>query len=231
MYQAQNNNVKVTCFFNKPKDEHTPSSQTLVQASQTQTEVPTTSFFYLSSLHLNFLQLPSTRVVQVDPVLGVVGARCFDLDLGFLAFIRGSLKRVMIRAFIRGNLKRVMITTFTIGNLKRFMITAFIRGSLKRVMIRAFIKGSLKRVMIRFKLFPKVLDELMEITDSTELHKRMRLWFVQEIAEEEGFLNFLRDRCDDLRRRNAERRVLIGEMEALGARGVAVDSLDCWKQT
>nr|GEW83833.1 hypothetical protein [Tanacetum cinerariifolium] len=77
----------------------------------------------------------------------------------------------------------------------------------------------------------EVLDELMEITDSTELHKRMRLWFVQEIAEEEGFLNFLRDRCYDLRRRSAERRVLIGEMKALGARGVAVDSLDCLKQT
>ncbi|GJQ95337.1 hypothetical protein Tco_0872659 [Tanacetum coccineum] len=31
----------------------------------------------------------------------------------------------------------------------------------------------------------EVLDELMEITGSTELHKRMRFWFVQEIAEEE----------------------------------------------
>nr|GFC00446.1 hypothetical protein [Tanacetum cinerariifolium] len=55
--------------------------------------------------------------------------------------------------------------------------------------------------------------------------------FVQEIAEEEWFLNFLRDRCDDLRRPSARRRVLISEMEALGARGVAVDSLDCLKQT
>ncbi|GKF92146.1 hypothetical protein Tco_0278865, partial [Tanacetum coccineum] len=36
---------------------------------------------------------------------------------------------------------------------------------------------------------------------------------------------------DDLRRHRARRRVLIGEMEALGARGVAVDCLDCLKQT
>nr|GFB38509.1 hypothetical protein [Tanacetum cinerariifolium] len=50
------------------------------------------------------------------------------------------------------------------------------------------------------------------------------------IFEEEGFLIFLRDRCDDLRMRNARRRVLIGEMEALEARGVVVDSLDCLKQ-
>ncbi|GKE01708.1 hypothetical protein Tco_1389691 [Tanacetum coccineum] len=74
-----------------------------------------------------------------------------------------------------------------------------------------------------------VLDELMEITDSTELHKHMRFWFVQKIAEEEEFLKFLRDRCDDLRRKNARCRVLIGEMEASGAHGVAVDSLECLK--
>ncbi|GKC17875.1 hypothetical protein Tco_1014657 [Tanacetum coccineum] len=60
----------------------------------------------------------------------------------------------------------------------------------------------------------EVLDELMEITGSTELHKRMRCWFVQEIAEEEGLLKFLRDRCDDLRRKSVRRRVLIREMKA-----------------
>ncbi|GKD61177.1 hypothetical protein Tco_1298686 [Tanacetum coccineum] len=77
----------------------------------------------------------------------------------------------------------------------------------------------------------KVLDELMEITGLTELHKRMRFWFVQEIAKEEGLLKFLRDRCDDLRRKSARRRVLIREMEALGDRRVVVDSLECLKQT
>nr|GEX94443.1 hypothetical protein [Tanacetum cinerariifolium] len=77
----------------------------------------------------------------------------------------------------------------------------------------------------------EVLVELMEITGSTELHKRMRFWFVQEIAEEEGLPKFLRDRCDDLRRKNARRRVLIREMEALGECGVTVDSLESLKQT
>nr|GEV20515.1 hypothetical protein [Tanacetum cinerariifolium] len=77
----------------------------------------------------------------------------------------------------------------------------------------------------------QVLDELMEITGSIELDKRMRFWFVQEIAEEEGLLKFLRDRCDDLRRKNTKSRVLIREMEALGEHGVAVDSLESLKQT
>ncbi|GJY44967.1 hypothetical protein Tco_0433180 [Tanacetum coccineum] len=52
-----------------------------------------------------------------------------------------------------------------------------------------------------------------------------------EIAEEEGLLKFLHDRCDDLRRKSARRHMLIREMEALGERGVAVDSLECLKQT
>ncbi|GJR05577.1 hypothetical protein Tco_0528561 [Tanacetum coccineum] len=77
----------------------------------------------------------------------------------------------------------------------------------------------------------EVLDELMEITGSTELHKRMRFLFVQEIAEEEGLLKFLRDCYDDLRRKSVRRRVLIREMESLGEHGVAVDSLECLKQT
>ncbi|GKD04654.1 hypothetical protein Tco_1179628 [Tanacetum coccineum] len=38
------------------------------------------------------------------------------------------------------------------------------------------------------------------------------------IADEEGFANFLRDRCDNLRMRISKGRVSIGEMEALGAR-------------
>ncbi|GJR77118.1 hypothetical protein Tco_0089483 [Tanacetum coccineum] len=57
------------------------------------------------------------------------------------------------------------------------------------------------------------------------------MMFVQEIAEEEGLLKFLRDCCDDLRRKSVRRRVLIREMEALGERGVGVDSLKCLKQT
>nr|GEU63718.1 hypothetical protein [Tanacetum cinerariifolium] len=101
------------------------------------------------------------------------------------------------------------------------MIRAFIRGSLKKVMIGAFIRVATYNV----------LDELMEITGSTELHKRMRFWFVQEIAEEERLLNFFRDRCDDLRRKSARHRMLIREMEAFGERGEAVDSLECLKQT
>nr|GEX26468.1 hypothetical protein [Tanacetum cinerariifolium] len=53
----------------------------------------------------------------------------------------------------------------------------------------------------------------------------------EEIAEEEGFLKFLCDRCDDLRRKNAKCRVLIHEMEALRECEVAVDSLGSLKQT
>ncbi|GKC42326.1 hypothetical protein Tco_1060048, partial [Tanacetum coccineum] len=55
--------------------------------------------------------------------------------------------------------------------------------------------------------------------------------FVHEIAEEEGLLKVIRDCCGGLRRKNARRRVLIRKNEALGERGVAVDSLECLKKT
>ncbi|GKC16559.1 hypothetical protein Tco_1013341 [Tanacetum coccineum] len=67
----------------------------------------------------------------------------------------------------------------------------------------------------------EVLDELMEIIGSTNLYKRMQFWLVQDIFKEEGLLKFLRDRCDDLSRKNARRRVLIREMEALGEHVIA----------
>nr|GEW64207.1 hypothetical protein [Tanacetum cinerariifolium] len=62
-----------------------------------------------------------------------------------------------------------------------------------------------------YEFIPSYANELMEIIGSTELHKRMRY--------------------DDLRRKNARRRVLIHEMEALREREVAIDSLESLKQT
>ncbi|GJT71837.1 hypothetical protein Tco_1031123 [Tanacetum coccineum] len=63
----------------------------------------------------------------------------------------------------------------------------------------------------------EVLDEHMEITGSIGLHKRMRFWFVQEIAEEEGLLKFLRDRCDALRRKNSLKQTHARETAKLAA--------------
>nr|GEV13618.1 hypothetical protein [Tanacetum cinerariifolium] len=62
-------------------------------------------------------------------------------------------------------------------------------------------------------------------------HEKERHQRNESIAEEEGLLKFLRNRCDDLRRKNARCRVLIHEMEALKERRVAVDSLESLKQT
>nr|GEW73089.1 hypothetical protein [Tanacetum cinerariifolium] len=64
-----------------------------------------------------------------------------------------------------------------------------------------------------------------------KLFKNYSKEFGQEIAEEEGLLKFLNDRCDDLRRKNDRRRVLIRKMEALEEPGVAVDSLETLKET
>nr|GEW77067.1 zinc finger, CCHC-type [Tanacetum cinerariifolium] len=91
-------------------------------------------------------------------------------------------------------------------------------------------------VMSSFRLLQEVatfdvLDELMEITGSTELHKRMWFWFVQEIAKEQGLLKFLCERYDDLRRKSTRRRVLIREIDAVGDHRVAFDYLESLKKT
>nr|GEZ25609.1 hypothetical protein [Tanacetum cinerariifolium] len=79
-----------------------------------------------------------------------------------------------------------------------------------------------------FDLLRFIQNQIDESGSNDVIH---RFWFVQEIVEEEGLLKFLRDRCDYLRRKSARRHVLIFEMEALGERRVAVDSLECLKQT
>ncbi|GJY94409.1 hypothetical protein Tco_0510770 [Tanacetum coccineum] len=48
--------------------------------------------------------------------------------------------------------------------------------------------------------FSEILDELMEVVDSSRLNDRMRVWFVQAVTKEEAFARFLRDRCDGLRK-------------------------------
>ncbi|GJT60131.1 putative reverse transcriptase domain-containing protein [Tanacetum coccineum] len=94
------------------------------------------------------------------------------------------------------------------------------------------------RVLLKYRL-GRGLDTIWKVVSlALVLIDELRRLFARfcqiaehQIAEEEGLLKFLRDRCDDLGRKSARRRVLIREMEALGEREVAVDSLEYLKQT
>ena len=76
-----------------------------------------------------------------------------------------------------------------------------------------------------------MLNELMEVTNSSRLHDRIGLWFSQEAVEEGFFKNLIRAAIDHLKRLIPKRRELIVENEALGERGVALDSLDALRKT
>ncbi|GKE30003.1 hypothetical protein Tco_1445387 [Tanacetum coccineum] len=72
----------------------------------------------------------------------------------------------------------------------------------------------------------EILNQLIEVADSSRPHDRMKVWFVQKHGEEEAFARFLRDQCDGLRMTNSKNQRLIAELEALGERGDAMRCLD-----
>nr|GEW78357.1 hypothetical protein [Tanacetum cinerariifolium] len=76
----------------------------------------------------------------------------------------------------------------------------------------------------------EILDELMEVVDSSRLNDRMRVWFVQVIAEEEAFARFLCDRCAGLRKNISKSQQLIVKFEALGEREDALTCLDLMRE-
>lgn len=75
------------------------------------------------------------------------------------------------------------------------------------------------------------MNELMEVAGSSLLHEGMGLWFEQEAVEEEPFSKLIRGYIGHLKRLIIKRRELIAENEALGERGVVLDSMDALKET
>ena len=77
----------------------------------------------------------------------------------------------------------------------------------------------------------QILDDLMKISGSSKLHDCMRVWFVQQSHEDSFCAKLIHACCEHLRRVMAKNRVMIADMEALGHRGLALDSLDALKKT
>ncbi|PWA36624.1 hypothetical protein CTI12_AA598060 [Artemisia annua] len=77
----------------------------------------------------------------------------------------------------------------------------------------------------------QILDELMNLAGSSNLHDRMRVWFVQQAMEDSAFANLLFVCCQHLRRIMNKHQIMMVDMEALGDRGVAVDSLEALRKS
>ena len=77
----------------------------------------------------------------------------------------------------------------------------------------------------------QLLDHLMNLSGSTNLHDKMRLWFVQQATEDSSFSNLLFVCCQHLRRVMNKNHIMMVDMEALGDRGVAVNCLEALRKT
>ena len=77
----------------------------------------------------------------------------------------------------------------------------------------------------------QLLDNLMNLSGSTNLHDKMRLWFIQQATEDSAFANLLFMCCQHLRRVMNKNRIMMVDMESLGNRGVAVDCLEALRKT
>ncbi|PWA57145.1 protein PRD1 [Artemisia annua] len=71
----------------------------------------------------------------------------------------------------------------------------------------------------------ELLENLMNVSGSFKLHDCMRLWFMYQPCEDDAFSKLLFACCQHLRRVMAKNYTMIVNMEALGARGVALDFL------
>ncbi|GKC64659.1 hypothetical protein Tco_1097257, partial [Tanacetum coccineum] len=69
-------------------------------------------------------------------------------------------------------------------------------------------------------------EEELKVTDSFRLQDRMKVLFIQKLAEEEAFARFLYDQCVGLTMTNNKNQRLIEELEALGERRDTMRCLD-----
>ncbi|PWA49977.1 hypothetical protein CTI12_AA469990 [Artemisia annua] len=77
----------------------------------------------------------------------------------------------------------------------------------------------------------ELLENLMNVSRSFKLHDCMCLWFVNQPCEDDAFSKLLFACCQHLRRVMAKNYTMIVNMEALGARGLALDFLDALRKT
>ena len=65
-----------------------------------------------------------------------------------------------------------------------------------------------------------ILDQPTNLAGTSNLHDRMRLWFVQQAVEDSSFGNLLFMCCQHLRRVMNKNRIMMVDIEELGNRGV-----------
>ncbi|GJW12147.1 hypothetical protein Tco_1577974 [Tanacetum coccineum] len=76
-----------------------------------------------------------------------------------------------------------------------------------------------------------VLDEIIALSGETEIPKVMKIFFEQQIAEEEAFTKYIRDKIADVKASLTRVRTAIREMESKSDKDAWKDAIDCFKET
>nr|GFA24946.1 hypothetical protein [Tanacetum cinerariifolium] len=76
-----------------------------------------------------------------------------------------------------------------------------------------------------------ILDEIISFSGETEIPKVMKIFFEQQIAEEEAFTKYIRDKIADVKASLTRVCTVIHEMESKSDKDAWKDAIDCFKET
>ncbi|GJT36630.1 hypothetical protein Tco_0927049 [Tanacetum coccineum] len=76
-----------------------------------------------------------------------------------------------------------------------------------------------------------VLDEIIALSGETEIPKVMKIFFEQQIAKEEAFIKYIRDKIDNVKASLIRVRTTIHEMESKSDKDAWKDAIDYFKET
>nr|GEU64743.1 hypothetical protein [Tanacetum cinerariifolium] len=76
-----------------------------------------------------------------------------------------------------------------------------------------------------------VLDEIITLSGKTEIPKVMKIFFEQQIVEDEAFTKYIRDKIADVKASLTRVRIEIREMESKSDKDAWKDAIDCFKET
>ena len=76
-----------------------------------------------------------------------------------------------------------------------------------------------------------ILDEIIALSGETEIPKVMKIFFEQQIAEEEAFTKYIHDKIADVKASLTRVRTTIHEMERKSDKDAWKDAIDCFKET
>nr|GEU28870.1 hypothetical protein [Tanacetum cinerariifolium] len=76
-----------------------------------------------------------------------------------------------------------------------------------------------------------VLDKIIALSGETGIPKVMNISFKQQIAEDEAFTKYIRDKIADVKASLTRVRTAIHEMESKSDKVAWKDAIDCFKET